>query len=286
MLRGLNKIWVAISTISAPCTPNPSNFWWQLRFTARDCIDSPEHNSCSVPHRAPNILLSNFTDRYTKECAQPRRSNTHTTCELRSKHRVVSRTHVGNKMQLLTGSSSMSVHSILWGYNLALKCWLNFPPFPSCIGFVFKKIFHRSWQSLLNSVCSTQGMWETNMITIFHLQSVQSIILPHQVKMQYLHFRFHANYTFFYSGRFLKKLADDQCSSISKGSIYHINHMDMQPFTTVVSWPEIGCLMEVSTMFDICTYCIFTWDGRIPIPTKAAKSVVKIIFQKCWNSKL
>ncbi len=30
--------------------------------------------------------------------------------------------------------------------------------------------------------------------------------------------------TFFYLGRFLKKTADDQCSSISKGSMYHIKH--------------------------------------------------------------
>ncbi len=70
--------------------------------------------------------------------------------------------------------------------------------------------------------------------------------------------------TVFYLGRFLKKLADDQCSSIAKGSIYHITHMYIHPFTTVVDWPEIECLMEVSTMFYICRYCIFTWDGRIP----------------------
>ncbi len=68
--------------------------------------------------------------------------------------------------------------------------------------------------------------------------------------------------TFFYLGKFLKKLADDQCSSMTKGSIYHINHMYMQPFTTNVDWPEIGCLMEVSTLLYICRYCVFTWDGR------------------------
>ncbi len=39
--------------------------------------------------------------------------------------------------------------------------------------------------------------------------------------------------------------------------------MYIQPFTTVVDWPEIGCLMEVSTMFCICRYCVFTWDGRL-----------------------
>ncbi len=45
--------------------------------------------------------------------------------------------------------------------------------------------------------------------------------------------------TFFYLGRFLKKLADDHCCSITKDSIYDINHMYKQPFTTVVDWPEV-----------------------------------------------
>ena len=51
-------------------------------------------------------------------------------------------------------------------------------------------------------------------------------------------------FTFFYLGRFLRKLADDQYSIITKESIYHIKHMYIQPFTT-----EMGSLMEVSTMF-------------------------------------
>ncbi len=38
--------------------------------------------------------------------------------------------------------------------------------------------------------------------------------------------------------------------------------MYTQPFITVVDLPEIGRLMEVSTIFYICRYCIFTWDGR------------------------
>ena len=30
-----------------------------------------------------------------------------------------------------------------------------------------------------------------------------------------------------------------------------------------MDWPEIRCLREVSTMFYICRYCVFTWDGSI-----------------------
>ncbi len=64
--------------------------------------------------------------------------------------------------------------------------------------------------------------------------------------------------TFFYLGRFLKKLADHQCSSITKGSIYHIKHTYIQLFSMEVDWPEIWRLMEVSAMFYICRYCVFT----------------------------
>ena len=58
--------------------------------------------------------------------------------------------------------------------------------------------------------------------------------------------------TFFYHGKFLKNLADYQCSVITKESIYHIEHILIQPFIMGVDWPEIGCLMEVSRpiMFD------------------------------------
>ena len=74
---------------------------------------------------------------------------------------------------------------------------------------------------------------------------------------------------FFYLERFLKKLADNQSSSITKGSINHINHMYIHPFTTVVVWPEIGCLMEVSIMFYACRYCVFY-----------------LVRQKWWNDSL
>ncbi len=69
--------------------------------------------------------------------------------------------------------------------------------------------------------------------------------------------------TFFYLERFLKKLADDHCSSITKGSIYHVKHMYVQPFTTVVDWPEIGRLMEVSSMFYICRYCVLLGTAEL-----------------------
>ncbi len=65
----------------------------------------------------------------------------------------------------------------------------------------------------------------------------------------------------------MKTLADDQCSSVAKDCIYHIKHMSIQPFTIGVDLPEIGCLIEVSTMFYIGRYCVSTWYGRIVLGT-------------------
>ncbi len=45
----------------------------------------------------------------------------------------------------------------------------------------------------------------------------------------------HAQSTFFCLGKFLKKVADDQCSSIAKGSICYIKHMYVQPFSVEVN---------------------------------------------------
>ncbi len=68
--------------------------------------------------------------------------------------------------------------------------------------------------------------------------------------------------TFFYLGRFVKKLADDHCSSILK-TVYTIsNIMSIQPFKMGMDWTEIARLMEVSFIFNICRFCVFTWYGR------------------------
>ncbi len=49
-------------------------------------------------------------------------------------------------------------------------------------------------------------------------------------------------------GRFLKKEADDQCHSITKGSAsIYVKHLSIKAFTMRMAWacPEVGCLMEV-----------------------------------------
>ncbi len=73
----------------------------------------------------------------------------------------------------------------------------------------------------------------------------------------------HTQSTSFWLGKVLKKLADDQPSSITKGSIYYIKHMNIQPFSMEVDWPKILLLMAVSAKFYICTYCVFTLWGKV-----------------------
>ncbi len=69
-------------------------------------------------------------------------------------------------------------------------------------------------------------------------------ILPHKVQIYSMCISDYMQTTFFYLGRVVKKLADDQCSSITKGSI-HIKQLSIQPFTMGVDWPEIGYLMDI-----------------------------------------
>ena len=66
----------------------------------------------------------------------------------------------------------------------------------------------------------------------------------------------HIVYFLFYLKIAEKK--DYHCSSITKGSIYYIEHMYIQPFSMEVYWPEIQHLISVSTMSYLCTYCLFT----------------------------
>ncbi len=82
--------------------------------------------------------------------------------------------------------------------------------------------------------------------------------LPHKVKMQNVHFKIICRVLSFSLEKFLKKLADDQCSFISKGSIYCIHHIP--PFSMEVDWPEIWCLMEVLLHF-IFAHIMFLLRG-------------------------
>ena len=73
----------------------------------------------------------------------------------------------------------------------------------------------------------------------------------------------HTQSTFFCLWKFLKKLADDHYSSITKESIYYSKYMYIQPFTMEVYQQKILHLMEVSVLLNIYTYCVFTLWGRI-----------------------
>ena len=65
--------------------------------------------------------------------------------------------------------------------------------------------------------------------------------------------------TFFSLRNFLKKLSDDQTSSVTKGSIYYIKRMYIQPFSMEVDWLEmlyfmkhLPCFIFAHTVFLLC----------------------------------
>ena len=113
----------------------------------------------------------------------------------------------------------------------------------------------------------------------------------HQVKMQYLHFRFHANY-FLLPWKIAEEISRQLCSRITKGSIYHIRRMYIQPFTTKVVWPEIWCLMKVIYYVlyvqilcfylgqQNCNHKHFLW------PMMLNKKLNKLIYINSWRAEM
>ena len=69
----------------------------------------------------------------------------------------------------------------------------------------------------------------------------------------------HMQGTFFCLGQFLWKLADDQRSSITKGSI--IPNMYIQPLAWKRIDQKLDGLWKCLLCFIICTYCFFTLWG-------------------------
>ena len=97
------------------------------------------------------------------------------------------------------------------------------------------------------------------------VEDERSRTLPHQVKTQYLHFRFHANY-FILPWKIPEEISRRSMLFHNSKAVSTIsNIMNIQHFTTVVDWPEIWCLMEISSMSYICRYCVFTWGGKTKV---------------------
>ncbi len=176
-------------------------------------------------------------------------------------------------------------HAFLWGgyqCSFQAKIPLNHTPFSTCcIPFAIHII-------LVFCFCLFVCLFE-------------ALYIParHKVKIQYLYFRLHAKY-------FLLDVEDSYVVvinmnfSLKKHKIHTFFYLErflnmyIQPFSTVVDWAEIWYLMEVSTMFYICRYCVFTWGGRAPIhvicwkiPYKWPYDLIRIQnLAKIWRSKI
>ncbi len=69
--------------------------------------------------------------------------------------------------------------------------------------------------------------------------------------------------TLLFLGRFLKKLTINALQWLKATStISKLIIMSVQLFTSGMDWPEIWYLMEVSIMFDICSYWVLTLKSK------------------------
>ena len=81
--------------------------------------------------------------------------------------------------------------------------------------------------------------------------------------------------SFFNLLKFLKKLAADQCSSITKGSIYYMKHVHIQTSSMEVNWPETWHLVEV---FMFCTCFYFVGKNTLHRPSKSSLHITLIMW--------
>ena len=75
-------------------------------------------------------------------------------------------------------------------------------------------------------------------------------------------------------------------NALTKGSIYHCKTGARQSFSMEVDQPEIGRLMEVSIMFDIGTYCVFTLYGRPGYRHTEEETAQLLLDGQCSNGTL
>ena len=88
-----------------------------------------------------------------------------------------------------------------------------------------------------------------------HLSEINRLThMPCKVKTQYVYIKLRTNY-FLYLGKFLTKLAEDQCSSITIKAVSTISNICLYNVSGL--WPEIACSMKVSILCLIFAHTAF-----------------------------
>ena len=115
----------------------------------------------------------------------------------------------------------------------SMLCWWEFRHLGlSSMGaeIVYHRVFQiKLWFKLVYDHNFVSRQWVTYSVVACFTRVCSCHLPPTKLK----HSICMADYirtTFFYLGKFLKELADNQCSSITKGSIYHIKHMSITTF--------------------------------------------------------
>jgi len=93
-------------------------------------------------------------------------------------------------------------------------------------GSITLKIVKRSFM-LLWFVQKEYIVTNIKSVKRLHASSVSSLHLPDKVKTRYVQFRLHVSYLLFYLRKFLRILARDQSSFVTKSSIFCIKHMNI-----------------------------------------------------------
>ena len=128
---------------------------------------------------------------------------------------------------------------------------------------IFDELLEKSCDCMQVYVPMTKRLPDARVFSLIPVLTKSIICLPYQVKCS-ICISDYMQSTFFYLGRFIKKLADHQCSSITKGSIYHFKHNVHTAFyhsseltRNLMFNGSISCFMFADTVYLVKQMC--TW---------------------------
>ena len=99
-------------------------------------------------------------------------------------------------------------------------------------------------------------VWSSHFIAVFQTR------LPHWVKTQYLHFRFHANYSPLHKNIPEEISRKDDRAALSKGSVYHRKHVHISFYHSsglTRNWMSNGSIYYVLYLQILCVYLVYVY---------------------------
>ncbi len=155
-------------------------------------------------------------------------------------------------------------------------CYVN----PNNVGVhysIWFQILLTLWSEYKNNMKPVTCRYQFDYVTVFYVPQGLSFKIEYfswKVKTQHLHFRWHKLLSFTLEDSRIK-IADDQYSSITKGSIYYIKCVFIQPFTMRVD----------SFKLDVNGSISYVWSLHI-LPFYSVRQILRHVPGFVWGDHI